>query len=147
MAYAAKPKLIFDYYAVPGADMSILPEINLAYTGEYAAPSAIDFKTLTGEAGWRTAVVDLSSFLGRFPYLSVRFLGKGCTASPLRIDNVRIMDSDADPTLGFSGIGEITPDAGDAVYYDLTGRRVARPAKGGIYIRRSASGKADKVIF
>lgn len=147
MAYAAKPKLIFDYYAVPGADMSILPEINLAYTGEYAAASAIDFKTLTGEAGWRTAVVDLSSFLGRFPYLSVRFLGKGSTSSPLRIDNVRIMDSDAEPTLDFSGIDDITVNDGNAVYYDLLGRRVARPAAGNIYIRRSASGKTDKIIY
>lgn len=91
--------------------------------------------------------MDLSSFLGRFPYLSVRFLGKGSTSSPLRIDNVRIMDSDAEPTLDFSGIDDITVNDGNAVYYDLLGRRVARPAAGNIYIRRSASGKTDKIIY
>ncbi len=37
-------------------------------------------------------------------------------------------------------------DAAKAEYFDLTGRRVTAPEKGGLYIRRSG-GKVDKIIF
>lgn len=147
MAAAAKPKLIFDYYAVPGEEMYILPEINLAYTGKYAAAEAISFRDLTGEAGWREAVIDLADFYRNHAYLSVRFLGKGATLHPLRIDNVRIMDSDKTPTL--SGVGEIAVDnaSGPVRYYDLNGFAVANPQRGAIYIVRGADGKVRKVVF
>lgn len=146
-AHAGQPKLIFDYYAEPGSDMSILPEINLAYSGEYATVNAIDFSNLSGDAGWRTAVVDLAELCGKYNSLSVRFLGKGSTLHPLRIDNVRIMDSDESPTHGFSGIEEIVSDPTAVKYYNLNGMEVAHPAKGNIYIMRSASGKMVKILM
>ena len=145
---ASKPKLIFDYYALPGEDMYILPEINLAYTGKYATATAVNFSTLTGEAGWREAVIDLADFCKEYPYISVRFLGKGGTLHPLRIDNVRIMDSDKAPTLGFSGIDDMPVDKIAPVrYYDLNGLEVANPQRGSIYIVRTADGKTHKVIL
>lgn len=144
----SKPKLIFDYYALPGEDMYILPEINLAYTGKYATASAINFSALSGEAGWREAVIDLADLCKEYPYISVRFLGKGGTLHPLRIDNVRIMDSDKTPTLGFSGIGDIEIDnIAPARYYDLNGLEVTNPQRGTIYIVRTADGKTHKVIL
>lgn len=147
MASATTPKLIFDYYAVPGSAMSITPEINMAFNGEFTTCSPINFKTIGGEAGWREAVVDLSDFKN-LPYISVRFLGVGSTAHPLRIDNVRIMNSDKTPNLGFSGIGEISGDAAvGGVYYDLNGMVVGKPQKGSIYILRTSDGKAKKVVY
>lgn len=45
-----------------------------------------------------------------------------------------------------TGINDIETDAdGNAVYYDLNGRRVLNPAKGNVYIRM-ISGKAAKVV-
>lgn len=145
---AKQPKLIFDYYAIPGADMYIQPEINLAFTGEYAKPAAIDFKGLDGDTGWREAVIDLASFLGNYEYLCVRFLGKGSTSHPLRIDNVRFMDSDKTPTSGFSGVSDITVASPvTKAYYDLNGMRVVNPRKGDVLIERGSDGSVNKVVY
>lgn len=147
MTTAGTPKLIFDYYAVPGADMSITPEINLAFNGEFKVCSPVSFKTLSGEEGWREAVVDLAEFK-MLPYITVRFLGVGSASRPLRVDNVRIMDSDKQPNVGFSGIGEICgDDAANGVYYTLDGIAVDRPRKGSVYIVRYANGKTEKIIY
>lgn len=50
--------------------------------------------------------------------------------------------------VGISGVEgiEIGAADGNAVYYDLQGIRVARPVKGGIYIR-TANGRSEKVII
>lgn len=145
-AFAAKPKLIFDYYAVPGTDMFLLPEINLAYSGSHVAADTIRFATLGGESGWRKAVLDIAPYTQGRSYISVRFLGKGSMLYPLRIDNVRIMDSDETPNHGFGAVGSITIDEGEVKYYDLNGFEVKSPQKGSIYIVRSASGKVYKTI-
>lgn len=49
--------------------------------------------------------------------------------------------------IGFSGIDAIETAGSDtpAVYYDMQGRRVVTPAKGGIYIRRTGL-KTEKII-
>ena len=147
MTTAGTPRLIFDYYAVPGADMSITPEINLAFNGEFKVCSPVSFKTLSGEEGWREAVVDLAEFK-MLPYITVRFLGVGSASRPLRVDNVRIMDSDKQPNVGFSGIGEICgDDAANGVYYTLDGIAVDRPQKGSVYIIRYSNGKTEKIIY
>lgn len=147
MTTAMNPKLIFDYYAVPGADMNIVPEINLAFNGEYKVCDAISFNTLTGQPEWREAVVDLAE-MKQLPYITVRFLGVGSATHPLRVDNVRIMDSDKQPNVGFSGIDEIFGNAGvDCVYYDLNGIAVDNPQKGSLYIVRYSNGKTEKIIY
>lgn len=50
--------------------------------------------------------------------------------------------------IGFSGIEEVNASTTEAsvVYYDMQGRRVANPVKGGIYIRRTG-GSAEKIII
>lgn len=148
MQNARNPKLIFDYYVVPGQSMSIAPQINKAFTGEFASAGTIDFSSADGQEEWREAVIDLNHFKD-LPYIAVRILGKGCTAIPLCIDNLRIMDSDKAPNLGFSGISNITyEDADDtAKYYDVNGFEVREPQKGNIYIIRYKSGATRKVIF
>lgn len=148
MMNALKPKLIFDYYVVPGHPMSIEPQINKAFTGEIASAGTIDFNSAQGQEEWREAVIDLNEFKD-LPYITVRILGKGCTSGTLRIDNMRVMDSDKSPNLGFSGINGIMSDgAGDSVkYYDINGFEVKEPQKGNLYIIRSESGVTRKVIL
>lgn len=147
MASAGSPKLLFDYYAEPGTDMSIIPEINLAFNGEFKTCCAISFNSIKGESGWREAVVDLSE-IKNLPYICVRFLGVGSTIRPLRIDNVRIMDSDKTPNLGFSGIEEIRTETNtDVRYYDLNGMPVVCPQKGSVYIMRTSDGRTVKVVY
>ena len=146
MTTAVNPKLIFDYYAVPGAQMSITPEINHAFTGEYTILPAIDFSLLSGQKEWREAVVDLSQFKS-LPYITVRFLGTGTTAHPLRIDNVRVMNSDKAPNLE-SGVANILTDDSEATYVDINGLPVSgTPARGSVLIRRSSDGSFSKIIF
>ena len=132
--------------AVPGEDMYLMPEVNLAFSGEFATADMVNFRTLSGEAGWREAVVDLNGFK-KLPYIAVRLLGKGSVLHPLRIDNLRIMDSDEAPTQGFGAVGEIGVDNAPVKYYDLNGFEIANPQKGGIYIVRASDGKTRKVIF
>lgn len=147
MTNAGSPKLIFDYYAIPGADMSITPEINLAFNGEFKVCSPISFKSMSGEEGWREAVIDLAEFK-MLPYITVRFLGVADSLHPLRVDNVRIMDSDKQPNLGFSGIGDLCVDAAvESVYYNLNGIAVDHPQKGSVYIIRYSNGKTHKVVY
>ena len=106
----------------------------------------VNFHTLSGEAGWREAVVDLNGFK-HLPYIAIRLLGKGSALHPLRIDNLRIMDSDKTPTQGFGSVGQIYVDNALVKYYDLNGLEVSNPQKGGIYILRSSDGKTRKVIL
>lgn len=147
MTTAVTPKLIFDYYAVPGTDMSIIAEINPAFNGDYKTCSSIEFKNIGGDRGWREAVVDLSDFK-HLPYITVRFLGIGSTSHPLRIDNVRIADSDKKSNLGFVGVGEVFIDSNvGGAYYDLNGMVVNNPQKGSIYIYRTSDGKTEKVVY
>lgn len=146
---ASHPKLIFDYYAYPGSDLYLIPEINLAYSGEYATTKGINFRKLSGDEGWRECVVDLGNFM-EYPYISVRFLGKGDASLPLLIDNVRIMDSDKIPTIEFigDGIDEIvTGHETTYEFYDLSGLRVFRPVKGKIYIVKGSDGTVRKIIY
>lgn len=148
MQNAINPKLIFEYFINPGNPMSIQPQINKAFSGEFASADTIDFSDAQGQAEWREAVIDLNDFKD-LPYISIRILGKGCTANPLFIDNLRIMDSDKTPNLGFSGINSITLDGADETvkYYDVNGFEVKEPQKGNLYIIRSNSGVMRKVIF
>lgn len=44
-----------------------------------------------------------------------------------------------------SGVSGVNAESADAVYYDLSGRRISTPAVHGIYIRK-ANGKAEKVV-
>ncbi len=146
---AYQPKLLFDYYVEPGTDLQLLTEINLAYTGEYLTLAPISFAGDKGQAGWREAVADLADVAKNRSYLSVRFLGRGTPATPLRIDNVRVMDSDKTPNLGKdSGIDAPEVDGAAAeVWYDLNGLRADRPQKGSIYVVRAADGSSRKVMF
>lgn len=140
---AKKPKLLFDYYAVPGADIQLLPEINLAFTGEYDECQTIDFSTLKGEQGWRQCVVDLNGYQQDYSYICIRFLGRGVATTPLRIDNLRIMDSDETP----DGIASVKSDADNAsAIYDLSGRKVLNMQSDHVYLIRNAEGKVSKVV-
>lgn len=144
LATASNPKLIFDYYSMPGKNLILVPEINHAFTGMFTTLPAIDFSKETGEDGWREIVVDLAQFK-TLPYISVRFLGVGNTAYPLRVDNVRIMDSDKTPTLG--GINGIYLDDITEQYYDINGLPLKNPEKGSVIIVRSANGKTFKSVI
>lgn len=148
MLNAGNPKLIFDYYFVPGQHMSIEPQVNKAFSGEFASAGTIDFSAAQGQPEWREAVIGLNDFKN-LPYIAVRILGKGCTASLLLIDNLRVMDSDKTPNLGFGGIDGISFDDADesAKFYDLNGFEIKEPRKGNIYIMRSNSGVISKVVF
>lgn len=143
LSTASNPKLIFDYYSMPGKNLILVPEINHAFTGMFTTLPAIDFTKETGEDEWREFVADLAQFK-TLPYITVRFLGVGNTAYPLRVDNVRIMDSDKTPTYG--GIDGILIDDEIEQYYDINGLPVKSPAKGSVIIVRSTSGKTFKSV-
>lgn len=91
LAGATQPKLIFKYYALPGTQMKIVPKVNLA-TQSVSETETIDFSTLTGEAGWRQATIDLSAFTA-VPYVIIEFHAVGSQASTVAvIDDVRVVD-------------------------------------------------------
>lgn len=144
---ATKAKLIFSYYAVPGEKIHLIGEASKAFRDGYFKCCDIDFATLTGEAGWREGVVDLAPLAAAYPYTALRFLGISAGNSPLRIDNIRIEDSDKTPTL--SGIFEIINDEDSDTYelYNLDGLRVANPVPGTIYIVRHSNGSVTKQII
>lgn len=147
MTTCYQPKLLFDYYVEPGADLQLLAEINLAYTGQYLTLEPISFADDNGEAGWREAVVDLADVANSYSYLAFRFLGRGTRAVPLRIDNVRVMDSDKTPNLGAGIDGPVVDSDVVETFYDLNGLRVNRPQPGAIYVVRRSDGTVGKVIF
>lgn len=144
---AAKPKLIFNYYAIPGENIRIVAEAAKAFHDGYFQCCEIDFSALKGEAGWREAIVDLSPLATSYPHTAIRFLGVSSGISPVRIDNVRIEDSDKIPT--FSGISDVFTDgiAEDDEIYTLTGIRLTDPAPGTICIIRHKDGTVTKQII
>lgn len=145
LAFATKPKLIFDYYAIPGENIRIVAEASKAFRDGYFPCCVIDFANLKGEEGWREAVIDLAEVANAYPYTALRFLGVSTGVHPLRIDNVRIEDSDKTPT--FSGVGEITGDfSGAEQIYSVTGLRLGNRPNEGIFIIRHADGSVTKHI-
>ena len=91
LAGATQPKLTFKYYAMPGTMMKIVPKVNIA-TQSVSETEAIDFSTLTGEAGWRQATIDLTPFIGT-PYIIIEFHAVGMQANAVAvIDDVRVVD-------------------------------------------------------
>lgn len=143
MSGAVNPKLIFDWYAYPGTESYIIPEINKAFNGEWVQIKPIDFSSLDGESGWREYVIDLADFMS-LPYITFRFLGQGVKGSPLYIDNLRVVNSDK-PS---NSINSLTEDGkGETVVYDLYGRKVTDMSKGSVYILRNADGKVSKIVM
>lgn len=144
---ALKPKLIFSYYAVPGEKNIIDVEASKAFRDGYFPCCRIDFTQLQGDEGWREAVVDLADLAAAYPHTALRFLGVASGISPIRIDNVRIEDSDKIPTV--SGVEKVTGDVlyGDEAVYSLDGVRLVNPAAGTVCIVRHRDGTVSKRII
>lgn len=141
MSKASIPALLFDYYAYPGTDSFIIPEINRAFRDGWATAPAIEFSALEGEPGWRQCVVGLGDFKS-YLYISVRFLGTSDPLHPLYIDNVRIMDS----TAGIGAFAEDAPEVNSPVYHTLDGIRIDRPVRGSVCVARYPDGSVRKII-
>lgn len=141
MANAKEPKLIFSYYAYPGQDIIIMPEVNKGFRDGWQQMAPIRFADLDGEEGWREYGVDLKDFMA-YPYISVRVLGASDARHPLYVDNLRIKD---DKFEGVEGIG--IDGVACEEYYDLNGFRVANPQKGAIYVVRDSEGKTRKIVY
>lgn len=137
---AEAPALIFNYYATPGCDAFIQPEINKAYKDGWVTTPGIDFMNLDGQPEWKEAVIRLDEFK-KYPYITVRFLGKTLASIPLFIDNVRVENN-------FAGVGQIATDAAETMeHYDMFGLRVTNLVKGNVYIVRKSDGTSSKIVY
>lgn len=135
-----KPLLKYNYYAVPGSDSFIQVEVNKAYKDGWHVEPCIDFRTLEGKSEWREAIVDLSQFTS-YPYITLRFLGKTTTTTPLFIDNISVADASASVECPES-------DSDDAkIVYDMFGLEVKHPQKGCIYVVRKSDGTSHKIVY
>lgn len=89
---ASNPKLLFKYYANPGKDVKLNVYVNHNYQ-TLANVASLDFKNLTGEAGWRQESIDLSQFNDDKGYVMVRFIASAATAGDtVRIDDIHVED-------------------------------------------------------
>lgn len=87
----SNPGLIFYYYAHPGADAQLKVMVSNA-TSEPQTLLTINHKTLTGDAGWRRAYVDLSS-LKDARYIVLSFFATANDVDvELGIDNIQMRD-------------------------------------------------------
>lgn len=93
-------------------------------------------------SAYNQAKVDLSSYAGKTIQYGVRV--KGSSYGGVNIANINIKNTKETP----SGIESIVTDEqeGEAIYYDLMGRRVANPSTGVIYIK-VVNGKATRVLY
>ena len=86
------PHFIFDYYAYVGDDAKLIVQVDREQKGE--APvvlETVDYKTLTGEDGWRTLNIDLSDFVSdRYVIITTRFEANEATS--MALDFWRVMD-------------------------------------------------------
>lgn len=93
-------------------------------------------------SAYNQAKVDLSSYAGGTIQYGIRV--KGSSYGGVNIANINIKNTKETP----SGIESIVTDEqeGEAIYYDLMGRRIANPTTGVIYIK-VVNGKATRVLY
>ena len=93
-------------------------------------------------SAYNQAKVALSSYAGKTIQYGVRV--KGSSYGGVNIANINIKNTKETP----SGIESIVTDEqeGEAIYYDLMGRRIANPTTGVIYIK-VVNGKATRVLY
>lgn len=88
-----KPTLMFSYYAVPGAKLRLAVEANKAQKNGDVELKSIDMSTLTGEEGWRSCAVDLSSLTSE-EYVLIQFRATATEAgAKVNVDQVNIYDA------------------------------------------------------
>ena len=84
------PKMLFRYYAVPGQKCHLRIEADKNQRDGIVVLKDIDVEKLTGEEGWRTAVIDLSSLLNEtYVMLQIRAIASEPGAT-LGIDRVKV---------------------------------------------------------
>lgn len=91
---AGNPQIVFWYYAVPGTDGKIT--LNVLRNGQDETEAGVvDFKTLEGEEGWRSAAFDLSQFstAGTENGYIRPFIYAEAENTSIRIDNIKIYDA------------------------------------------------------
>ncbi len=88
---ATNPELMFNYYAVPQKDVKLIVEAYPAGKDKEEV-AEIYFKTLTGSAGWRQAIVNLTDVKDA-PYTIIKFrIESNETTVLTALDNFLIMD-------------------------------------------------------
>lgn len=91
---AANPQIVFWYYAYPGSDGKITVVVNRNGQGEHTV-GTIDYSTLDGTMGWRSAAFDLSDYNTagiENGYIRPYFYAEG-KATSIYIDNIKIFDA------------------------------------------------------
>lgn len=91
---AGNPQIVFWYYAVPGTDGKIT--LNVLRNGQDETEAGVvDFKTLEGEEGWRSAAFDLSQFstTGTENGYIRPFIYAEAENTSIQIDNIKIYDA------------------------------------------------------
>ena len=95
---ASDPVLAFEYYAVPGKKFTITP-MAICPCNDTITFNPIDFSTLTGEEGWRTAEYSLATDNNRYAIPMFRFQNNeevGPSLKPetftVNVDNVNVID-------------------------------------------------------
>jgi len=90
---AANPKLVFEYYNLKGADVTLY--VGIEKNGEYAGITMLDkisYASSTDEDGWQTAVVDLNGYKDS-KYVRLIFTAEvNNTYYPVLIDNINVRD-------------------------------------------------------
>ncbi len=135
---AVSPVLSFWYYATPGTEAFLLPEINRGFVDGWVEAPIIEYSKLDGKEGWREVKIDLGEYRD-YPYISVRFLAGGVAGKPIFLDNIQVKDDDPN---GVEGIN--AADNGEKIYFNLQGIRIYTPDKTGISIELNRNGKAIK---
>lgn len=91
---AANPQLVVWYYAYPKTDGKFTVAVNRNGQGEYEV-GTIDYSTLDGSIGWRSASFDLSEYSTagvENGYIRPYFYAEGKTTSVI-LDNIKIYDA------------------------------------------------------
>lgn len=90
MRTAVKPKLVFDYFATPGADATLTILANVEQNAEpNELLKTIDFKSLSGEAAWRQEIIDIDALSGA-NYAVFIFRIEAKAATHTLIDNIQV---------------------------------------------------------
>lgn len=91
---AANPQIVLWYYAYPGTDSKLSVIINRNGQTETTV-GTVDYSTLTGDEGWRSASFDLKSLSTAGTengYIRPYIVAEGTKAS-VQIDNIKIYDA------------------------------------------------------
>lgn len=119
---AQHPDLMFNYYAVPGADFTLKASA-VTSDGTIEPLDSVDFGLLDGEAGWRHMTVSLDKFKD-MRWLYIRFHlennGDACTTA---LDNINVIDAKSND-LSVSMSAPQSINAGDVATVNLIIRNI-----------------------